>query len=305
MTNKATAINSDDIDNYYPGKLEKEEKFKGLMFNIFEPFSARETTYIPSSSDHVLVLINNGCMKGHVSFNGERSSRFDQHDGEWVLSQSFENSIEGNWQRCPISQLRMTTSILCLQPEFLKTVAHEVADFAPGCIELPHKRGFRDPFLYQLTLQIQLELHERKMFGKLFMETAVTMLGIHILRHYSAKKARVAEPGKKPSSKSIQRAVDYIHSSLDKPLSLKKLALEANMSSYHFARVFKEIIGCPPHQYVVNVKIQKAKDLLKNRKMPIGLIALELGYNINHFSQVFRRYTGASPREFRGLTRTD
>ena len=93
--------------------------------------------------------------------------------------------------------------------------------------------------------------------------------------------------------------MEYINNNLDQELSLEQLASVANMSMYHFARIFRNTIGSSPHRYIVEARMGKAKFLLSRTDKSISEIALDLGYSINHFGQVFRRCLGCSPSKYR------
>lgn len=72
------------------------------------------------------------------------------------------------------------------------------------------------------------------------------------------------------------------------------------MSPYHFSRMFKLSTGLPPHQYVMRQRIERAKALLTNTDLPVGVVAQEVGFaSPSHFAQQFRRLVGTAPRFFR------
>jgi len=72
------------------------------------------------------------------------------------------------------------------------------------------------------------------------------------------------------------------------------------MSPYHFSRMFKLSTGLSPHQYVIRQRIERAKALLTNTDLPVGVVAQEVGFaSPSHFAQQFRRLVGVSPRSFR------
>jgi AraC family transcriptional regulator len=82
-------------------------------------------------------------------------------------------------------------------------------------------------------------------------------------------------------------------------LTLAEIAHEVGMSPYHFSRI-KLSTGLPPHQYVMRQRIERAKALLTNTDLPVGVVAQEVGFaSPSHFAQQFRRLVGTSPRSFR------
>lgn len=100
----------------------------------------------------------------------------------------------------------------------------------------------------------------------------------------------------------VSRVLEYIHANLGQALSLKELAKVVNMSVPAFGGAFRQWTGCSAFDYIGNLRIRKARQLLEERALSVGEIALRLGfYDSCHFSRTFRRKTGVSPREYRKL----
>ncbi|WP_134942727.1 AraC family transcriptional regulator [Pseudomonas syringae] len=94
--------------------------------------------------------------------------------------------------------------------------------------------------------------------------------------------------------------VDFIEMHLADPLSLGQLAGLCALSEYHFARMFRESFGLPPHQYLLSRRIEQARQLLRGTGKPLGEIALACGFaSASHFSNRFRQAKGATPGEYR------
>ncbi|MCP6699911.1 AraC family transcriptional regulator [Pseudomonas donghuensis] len=93
---------------------------------------------------------------------------------------------------------------------------------------------------------------------------------------------------------------EYVEGHLDQPLSLGKLAALCNLSEYHFARMFRESFGLPPHQYLLARRLAKARQLLRHGQLPLGEVALLCGFaSASHFSNRFRQALGATPGAYR------
>jgi AraC family transcriptional regulator len=87
---------------------------------------------------------------------------------------------------------------------------------------------------------------------------------------------------------------------LNEELSLKKLANHLNLSSDHFLKMFKQSTGSPPHQYVIEHRLKRAKELLKDTQLSVADIALRVGYKTpSHFTSQFRKLTGTTPKAYR------
>ncbi|MEO4049089.1 AraC family transcriptional regulator [Pseudomonas sp. CAU 1711] len=102
-----------------------------------------------------------------------------------------------------------------------------------------------------------------------------------------------------------RRLVDYIEQHLGEPLSLDELARQAALSEYHFARMFRESFGLPPHRYVLQRRLLRARELLLRGRLALGEIALACGFSsASHFSNRFRATFGAAPGLLRGVARS-
>jgi len=102
-----------------------------------------------------------------------------------------------------------------------------------------------------------------------------------------------------PESK-LRRVTAHIESNLQRELPLAELASVANMSPYHFARLFKRATGVSPHRFVVRRRMDAAIVLLTESTSPISSIARAVGFRTaSHFTTTVRRITGRTPSGYR------
>jgi two-component system response regulator YesN len=98
----------------------------------------------------------------------------------------------------------------------------------------------------------------------------------------------------------IVAVIQYINEHFDDELSLEKLANVVYVTSGYLSRIFKEETGVSLVDWIHNVRVDRAKDLLKNPKWKTYEIAEKVGYNdYKYFSHIFRKTTGLSPRDYR------
>lgn len=97
-----------------------------------------------------------------------------------------------------------------------------------------------------------------------------------------------------------RQLVEHIDSQLAEPISLGQLAGLCALSEYHFARMFRESFGLPPHQYVLARRLAHARQLLRSTSQRLGEIALACGFaSASHFTNRFRQALGGTPGEYR------
>jgi RpiB/LacA/LacB family sugar-phosphate isomerase len=100
----------------------------------------------------------------------------------------------------------------------------------------------------------------------------------------------------------LRRIVEHIRNNLDKPLGVSALSKMAEMSQSHFSKLFKRSTGLAPHQFVLQERINRAKELLLQGDAKIVDIALGVGFeNQAHFTTVFGNLVGMTPRQFQRL----
>jgi AraC family transcriptional regulator len=149
---------------------------------------------------------------------------------------------------------------------------------------------------------LQAELRSQGCGSRLYAETLANTLAIHLLRHYSSQNHRtVTCNGGLPQHK-LRLVTDYIKDYLERELSLQDLAAIAQMSQYHFCRAFRQAIGLSPHQYLIQQRVERAKQLLQTGGMSIGAVAIACGFtHQSHLHRHFKRLVGVTPKTFLNL----
>ena len=98
----------------------------------------------------------------------------------------------------------------------------------------------------------------------------------------------------------LRQALEWIATEIDRPIYLKELAAAVALSPFHFHREFKRSTGMTPRQYVVEVRIERAKSLLAESSLPLAEMAAQLGFaDQSHFTAAFRRRMSMTPRSYR------
>ncbi|HMA60807.1 MAG TPA: AraC family transcriptional regulator [Halanaerobiales bacterium] len=146
------------------------------------------------------------------------------------------------------------------------------------------------------------EINNKPVGYELMIENLDKQIAISLLRDLDNNLNKKFLNTDQSDKKSINKAIYFINNNYDKELSLEEVAATANYSPYHFIRVFKEETGKTPFQYLLDIKIDKAKEKLYNSNKTISDICYECGFNNrSHFSFIFKRKTGNSPSEYREI----
>jgi len=185
---------------------------------------------------------------------------------------------------------------LTLDPVFVSRVA-EGLEFDADRIELIEQRRGTDPTLHHIALALRAGVQTGAALDRIYGEGLSTALAAHLLREYGAA---VLEPkrqyGGLPRAKLV-RALEYIQDQLDADLTVSGIAQAVDLSPYHFTRLFKESTGQSPHQYVVDARVRKAKELLTTGKFTISEAAHHVGFvDQSHLTRHFKRVFGLPPK---------
>ncbi|MEI2577672.1 AraC family transcriptional regulator [Scytonema sp. PRP1] len=188
-----------------------------------------------------------------------------------------------------------------LEPEL---VVQATRSLEPNHIEIiPHLR-IRDPLLQQIGLALLREVKAEGTISRLYAESMATTLAVHLLKHYSASPPTIKNYTNALPPSKLREVIEYINENLSQDLSLAELAAVVNLSPNYFVTLFKRSTGLSPHQYVIHCRVERAKALLAENKLPIIEVCDRVGFqNPSHFTAVFRRFMGTTPKAYREETR--
>lgn len=97
-----------------------------------------------------------------------------------------------------------------------------------------------------------------------------------------------------------QKAIDYVEKNIKKNITLDEVAKNINITPHYLSKIFKKEVGVNFVTYVTDRKIDLAKEMLKNKDIPIVNISISLAFNQpNYFSKVFKKKVGVTPSEYR------
>ncbi len=149
-------------------------------------------------------------------------------------------------------------------------------------------------------LALKAELNAGCPGGRLYGEALGTALTLHIMNKYGVSQPTVCNYKGGLSQQQLKQVFDYIQDHLDQEISLDILAAQIGMSQFYFARLFKQSVGMSPYRYLIGQRIERAKQLLRQKDLSITAIALRCGFNTqSHLTQYFRQLTSTTPKKYR------
>ena len=189
-------------------------------------------------------------------------------------------------------------AVLILKPSAIERADREL-NLKSDRVALTSQFEQSDSLVYTLVATLLSEINLNRSPGCIYTETLFKTIAVHLFQRYAFPSIEATEKIA-PSSK-LDRAIAYINNNLDKNLRVAEIAAVANISKYHFCRLFKRSIGISPYQYLLQQRIKRAKALLQsNSELSIADLSLRCGFaSQSHLCKCFRKFTGFTPKAYR------
>ena len=200
---------------------------------------------------------------------------------------------------CPYERV-----VIYLDPGFLRSSGTRGEDLAT-CFRLARERQFalmrpgpgEREVLRKLLEGLEEALEDRGFGGPLLARTTFLQLLVHLNRDMIQDRTRQDQSASQYDPK-IAQVLSYINDHLGEELTVDALARQVYSSKYHFMRRFKELTGCPVHQYITQKRLLAAAELLRSGT-PAQAACGQCGFqDYSAFHRAFRRQFGAPPRSF-------
>jgi AraC family transcriptional regulator len=220
-------------------------------------------------------------------------------DGRWHRRLQSRGDIDIVPMGCPVRwEDDGPTRVLSitLRPSLLHSAA-EGMGLQADRIALAPQVQVQDAHLQHICWAIVAELEDGDPSYRLHAESLGLALASHLVRRYAPRAARKSGP--RLSKRQLQSVMDYIGENLAQNVSLFDLATVAGVSASHFKALFKESVGVPVHQYVIQRRVDLAVQLL-TRGVPAKQVAAHAGFaHQSHMARCMRRVLGVTPKAVR------
>ena len=263
--------------------------WKGITYDVYGHVPNLDLD-TPPVDHHALAY----CLQGSGRLWQRRGGRTHEsmiRTGSLVVMAAGDSR---SWRGAAPKSLRMR-----IPPTLLIDAAMELKDNSGRMPELVDVFNTRDLFINQLVPILASEL-ERPVHPAqpLVIESLSYVLAGHMLRHYDAfKRQEQRVIGLAPRALSL--VVSFIDEHAHEPIALDKLAAIANVSRFHFARMFKLSTGVSPMMYVEQSRLRKAQDLIKEGQLSLAGVGEAVGFaDQSHFTRRFRLHVGCTPTDY-------
>lgn len=171
--------------------------------------------------------------------------------------------------------------------------------------EVPHHTEieFHDPELSSVLRMMVAEVAAGCPHGQLFAESLSLGVAMRLQERAAARFQRGVERGRLAPAQ-LRRIEELVTSQLSRDMSLASLAAAIGFSPSQFVRLFKNTVGCTPHQYVVKMKLKRAKELVLAGELPLAAVAQAAGFaSQSHMTSAFVRAFRMPPGQMRRQAR--
>lgn len=187
---------------------------------------------------------------------------------------------------CALDQewIRAETETLGIPP-------HSVARFHPK---------IRDLSIQRILVMLTAEMEAKQPSGMLYVTSLMQALVTRFVQLSSSSKPASTVPVSPLPPRILARVREKIEADLDAHLTITTLARETGYSRGHFLRMFHSATGLTPHQYVLDLRLRRAQEFLRQKGARIVDVALSCGFSSqSHMTSVFRQRLAMTPAEFR------
>jgi AraC family transcriptional regulator len=242
--------------------------------------------------DHLVILHLDGPVGVERQLGSQRERRVVPAGGLFILpgGMDFGVRLEGE----------LDSLHIYLRNELMCEVAEELG-LDRATVELFPSLGEPDLLVERLALGVREALMDDDPGAGVYADYMSRALAARLLRRCAMPRAGAGDQQGALSGMQFRQVKDFLEANLDQPLSLADMAAASGLSPSHFARRFKATAGMPPHQYLIQMRVERAKRLLQGQRQIVD-VALECGFaHQEHLTSVFRRITGQTPAAFRRM----
>jgi len=251
----------------------------------------------PQESHHILYfhLDRPVQLTCRLDGRGERYGGVHYPGHLWVLPAG----VTGQWtMEAPADSL-----VLRLSPLLVRETADGLRLKSAQAKVTPAMR-VRDPHLEYMGWLLRTEREAGYPYGRLFVDSLAAAIAARLLRRAGHTTTTPHVSKRQLPRWRLRTVCDYIKGNLDRDLSLAELANIAGFSVSHFKPLFRQAVGLPVHRYVVECRVERARQLLLQGDRSMGDIALEVGFtHQSHMVRCLRRVLGISAADVARLGR--
>lgn len=279
-----------------PRALPSHPHLQDVVVQLFSHHSIVEPILVPAVVEPLLVWVLTGRARVEERALGGAWESTLVEAGDFFLT-STRDPYEMRWQTLGCDTFEVMHLYLGLP--LIDRAARDRLGEHCAAVSFLDISGARDERVNVILDQLRIELSEERQPSPLFVHSLAQALAVHLIRRYLDPHGNNRRSSALQAYK-LRRVLTAMDEGLAEAFNLAQLARIAELSEYHFSRVFKRATGWSPSQYFIRLRMSRARHLLLETDRSIIDIGMEVGYSSpSHFSQVFRREVGVTPSAYR------
>lgn len=241
---------------------------------------------------HLAAVMLAPAPKNRAALGSDRMREYDAPAGALVIHPA-------NVEASAIWSCTRESVIVTLAPESLQELAVHELD-AGGAELQPPPFGTVDPSALHVARLLKSELTQREDPNELYVDSLITVLGIHLLRNYTGIRRPMPAMRGGLSVRAARRVKEFLDENFSRKLSVAELAAVTGLSPRHFIQAFTQTFGERPHRYLVNRRLAFAEELLVSGNLTIGEIAHLSGFSDqSQLTTSMKKYRQVTPMQVR------
>jgi AraC-like DNA-binding protein len=191
------------------------------------------------------------------------------------------------------------TLLLCGYCEFSQETATPLLDVFPSLTIVREEEFLKHPWLKGTLDQLSTEYMSQQPGAELVVNKLTEVVLVELIR-INFGRGEQSRFILALADKRIAKALQHFHNDPHINWTLDKMAEEVGMSRAAFAKRFRELVGHPMFEYLTALRVQRAKELLQETKLPLYEIARRVGYESDlAFTKTFKKHMGTTPTRYR------
>jgi len=200
-------------------------------------------------------------------------------------------------QNLPVSEAQ--TLLLCGYCEFNQETGTPLLNVFPSLTIVREEEFLKHPWLKSTLDQLSSEYMSQQPGAELVVNKLTEVVLVELIRINFGRDDQ-SQFILALSDKRIAKALQRLHNELHITWTLEKMAEEVGMSRAAFAKRFKELVGQAMFEYLTALRVQRARELLQETKLPIYEISGQVGYESElAFTKTFKKHAGTTPTRYR------
>lgn len=242
------------------------------------------------TQQHIVALTLSEQVKLHQRIEKD-SACFSLQRGDLVI-------CPAGFQRWCAWEQQTEFVVLSIDQSTLAEALYQMGDTRQ--LELVPQLRAQDRVIEHLAITLMNEIKSCHSSDRFYIDSLVHLLYLHLLQHHTTSNLAEFPMPSHPSKRKLRQAIEYIQANIQKELDLMEFAASLNTSSYELTILFLDLTSLTPYQYLMRCRIERAKQLLTNKRLSTKEIAAQIGFaNVHQFNAQFLQVTGISPNVYR------